>query len=146
MGDRPPVPIRVRVEVLSWVNKLAGGSGTGELTLTEAIPPGTTVRSVLVEVSRRYPQLGAALWDPGRPGELGDAVEVMVDNAVLGVAHHLDSPLVEGDRITLLGQYMGGAPAPRAVWRRVEPSVRHEHGDGHVPEDAPGHAAEHHLA
>jgi hypothetical protein len=32
----------------------------------------------------------------------------MVNNAVLGVTHHLDSEVLDGDRITLLGQYMGG--------------------------------------
>ena len=32
----------------------------------------------------------------------------MVNDAVLGVTHGLDSPLKNGDRITLLGQFMGG--------------------------------------
>jgi hypothetical protein len=32
----------------------------------------------------------------------------MVGNAVLGVTHDLDSELLDGERITLLGQYMGG--------------------------------------
>jgi molybdopterin converting factor small subunit len=27
---------------------------------------------------------------------------------VLGVSHELDSPLADGDTVTLLGQYMGG--------------------------------------
>ncbi|MBI3076675.1 MAG: MoaD/ThiS family protein, partial [Deltaproteobacteria bacterium] len=41
-------------------------------------------------------------------GELGEHIEVLVNDAVLGVAHALDSPLQDGDRITLLGQYLGG--------------------------------------
>jgi hypothetical protein len=32
----------------------------------------------------------------------------MVNDAVLGVSHTLDTPLQVNDRITLLGQYMGG--------------------------------------
>lgn len=101
----------VRVEVLSWVNKFVGGPGTGEKTLTETLAPGATVRSVLRRVTDRYPELDGALWDPGRPREIGDNIEVMVNNAVLGVSHDLDSALDDGDTITLLGQYMGGASA-----------------------------------
>jgi molybdopterin converting factor small subunit len=105
----PGPPIRVRVEVLSWVNRFVGGPGTGETTLIEEAPPGATVRSLLRGVSDRYPELARALWDPTSAREIGDNVEVMVNNAVLGVSHDLDSELTEGDRVTLLGQYMGGA-------------------------------------
>ena len=35
-------------------------------------------------------------------------IEVVINDAVLGVTHELDSPLKQGDRITLLGQFMGG--------------------------------------
>ena len=51
--------------------------------------------------------LDAALWSPDHT-ELGEHIEVIVNDAVLGVTHELDSPLKDGDRITLLGQFMGG--------------------------------------
>ncbi len=102
-------PIRVHVEVLSWVNKFVSGPATGEVTLSEEVARGATVRSVLRQVTDRYPELGNALWDAGQPREIGDNIEVMVNNAVLGVSHDLDSEVLDGDRITLLGQYMGGA-------------------------------------
>ncbi len=105
----PGATIRVRVEVLSWVNRFVGGPGTGEVTLTEEAPRGATVRSVLRQVSERNPALAGALWDPKSSREIGDNIEVMVNNAVLGVSHDLDSELLEGDRIMLLGQYIGGA-------------------------------------
>ena len=105
---KPGEPLRVRVEVLSWVNQYAGGPGTGEVVLTEEAKPGATVRDVLRQVSERFPALGRALWDAGSSREIGDNIEVMVNNAVLGVSHDLDSALADGDRITLLGQYMGG--------------------------------------
>jgi molybdopterin converting factor small subunit len=111
---KPGEPIRVRVEVLSWVNRFVGGPGTGEVTLTEEVKPGTTVRGVLRQVTDRHPDLGGALWDPGSRREIGDNIEVMVNNAVLGVSHDLDSELLDGDRITLLGQYMGGGSWPGA--------------------------------
>jgi molybdopterin converting factor small subunit len=106
--DSPPTR-KIQVEILSWVNTYVGGPGTGEIFLTEEAGRGATVRSVLRQVTDRYPELGRALWDPGRAREIGDNVEVMVNNAVLGVSHDLDSELLDGDRIALLGQYMGGA-------------------------------------
>ena len=108
MKAAPSQPITVRVEVLSWVNKLVGGPGTGQVTVEEAVPRGASVRTVLQAVSERFPELGRALWDPTRPRELGDNIEVLVNNAVLGVTHDLDSQLMDGEQITLLGQYMGG--------------------------------------
>jgi molybdopterin converting factor small subunit len=107
-GWKPGEPLRVRVEVLSWVNKFVGGGGIGEVVLSEEAKPGTTVRTLLRQVSDRHPALAAALWDPDSPREIGDNIEVMVNNAVLGVSHDLDSELSDGDRVTLLGQYMGG--------------------------------------
>jgi molybdopterin converting factor small subunit len=100
--------MRVRVEVLSWVNKFVGGPGTGQVTLDEELAPQTTVRAALRRVTDRYPELAEALWDPGASREIGDNIEVMVNNAVLGVSHDLDSEVLEGERVTLLGQYMGG--------------------------------------
>ncbi len=101
-------PITVRVEVLSWVNRLIGGPGTGEEAVDVEMPRGATVRAVLRAMSERYPELGRALWDPTRPQELGDNIEVLVGNAVLGVTHDLDGEVLDGERVTLLGQYMGG--------------------------------------
>jgi hypothetical protein len=109
MTTRAAGRIAVRVEVLSWVNGFVGGPGTGEVVFSEEVSRSATVRSVLRSLTDRWPELGRALWDPERPRELGDHIEVMVNNAVLGVSHDLDSELVEGDCLTLLGQYMGGS-------------------------------------
>lgn len=68
--------------------------------------PSSTVRSVLETLSVRFPELHAALW---HAGNLGEHIEVLVNDAVLGVEHDLDSPLKAGDRVTLLAQFMGGA-------------------------------------
>ena len=97
----------VTVEVTTWVTKHVGGDGSGSKVFTEPFTPGETVRDVLRRCSARFPELDAALWSPGR-AELGEHIEVVVNDAVLGVTHQLDSPLKNGDRITLLGQFMGG--------------------------------------
>ena len=96
------------VEVAAWVTRLAGGDGTGQRLYDEPLREGDTVGDVLRRVTARFPELDAALWLPGR-GELGEHIEVLVNDAALGVTHELDSPLKGGERITLLGQYMGGA-------------------------------------
>jgi molybdopterin converting factor small subunit len=40
--------------------------------------------------------------------ELAEHIEILVNDALLGVAHDLDSKLAPGDRVTLLAQFMGG--------------------------------------
>jgi hypothetical protein len=104
----PTRSLTVPVEVLSWVNQFVGGPGTGQVTVDTLVPQGAKVRDVLRAMSDRFPELGRALWDPTRPRELGDNIEVLVNNAVLGLTHDLDGEVLEGERITLLGQYMGG--------------------------------------
>jgi molybdopterin converting factor small subunit len=96
----------IPVEIASWITKFVGGDGSGRRVLEEPLTPGATVRSVLGSVSARFPELQHALWH-GR--ELGEHIEVLVNDAVLGVEHELDSPLRPGDRITLLAQFMGGS-------------------------------------
>jgi molybdopterin converting factor small subunit len=96
---------KVEVEVASWITRFVGGDGTGRRLFDEPLTPASTVRSALEGLTARYPELKAALWE-GR--ELGEHIEVLVNDAVLGVSHSLDSPLKPGDRITLLGQFMGG--------------------------------------
>jgi molybdopterin converting factor small subunit len=63
------------------------------------------VRSVLKALSVRFPELDAALW---HGGSLGEHIEILVNDAVLGIDHTLESPLKPGDRVTLLAQFMGG--------------------------------------
>jgi molybdopterin converting factor small subunit len=96
----------VTVEITSWATRLVGGDGAGRRVFEEPLEPGATVRSILARVSARYPELDGALWK-GR--ELGEHLEVLVNDAVLGVEHELDSPLAPGDRIALLPQFSGGA-------------------------------------
>src|SRR5215475_8869913 len=100
-----PTANTINVEIISWVTKFAGGDGTGRRLFAEAATEGATVRSVLAGLSRRFPELHAALW---HGDEIGEHIEVLVNDAVLGVNHTLDSPVWPGDRIALLGQYMGG--------------------------------------
>ena len=105
MSPAPATAATIPVEVASWVTKFVGGDGTGRRILEEPLTPGATVRSILASASAKFPELHGALW---HGGELGEHIEVLVNDAVLGIDHSLDSPVRPGDRITLLAQFMGG--------------------------------------
>ena len=99
--------VYVTVEAIAWVTQFVGGDGTRRKVFEEPTAPGATVQSVLLQVSDRFPRLRDVLWQ--RPeGNLGEHIEVLVNDAVLGVKHTLESQVRQGDRITLLGQFTGG--------------------------------------
>jgi molybdopterin converting factor small subunit len=97
----------VQIDTVAWVTRYVGGSGSDRISFGLALAPGDTVRTMLRRLSQRFPQLQRALWDPAS-GELGEHIEVVVNGAILGVRHGLDSELKDDDRILLFGQYMGG--------------------------------------
>jgi hypothetical protein len=101
------IALRATIEVTTWVTKCVGGDGSGTRMFEESFSKPETVGDVLRRYSARFPELDAALWNHGRTA-LGEHIEVLVNDAVLGVAYDLDSPLLGGERITLLGQFMGG--------------------------------------
>lgn len=102
-----PAELRVTVEAVAWVTRFVGGDGSRREVYRETARPGDTVGAVLRRLSARFPELHEALWDR-RSGDLGEHIEVLVNDAVLGVTHTLDTPVRDGDRITLIGQYVGG--------------------------------------
>src|SRR5262245_58013257 len=99
--------LAVSVEVTTGVTRHVGGAGSGGGVFPAAFAPGDTWRRVLRRFSARQAELVAALWSPDR-SQLGEHLEIVVNDAVLGVTHELDTPLQGGERITLLGQFMGG--------------------------------------
>ncbi len=99
------VTTTVSVEIVGWPTRFVGGNGATRRLFDEPLAPPATLRSVLRGLSGRYPELEAALW---HGAELGEHIEVLVNDAVVGIAHTLDSPLSPGDRVTLLAQFMGG--------------------------------------
>jgi molybdopterin converting factor small subunit len=93
------------VEVIGWPTRFVGGDGANRRVFDEPVGADATVRSVLRGLSARVPELAAALW---HGDELGEHIEILVNDAVLGIDHTLDSPVTAGDRIALLAQFMGG--------------------------------------
>ncbi len=99
--------VHATIEVMSWVTRFVGGDGSGRREYAEPVASGETVRAVLKRFSARHPEPDRALWDPPTR-DLGPHIEVLVNDAVLGISHTLDSPLKPGDRISLVGAFMGG--------------------------------------
>ena len=95
----------VTVELTSWVTRFVGGDGVGHKVFEEPHRPGATVRSILEGLGARYPELAAHLWNGS---ELGEHFELVVNDAVLGIDHSIDSEVKPGDRIDLLPQFTGG--------------------------------------
>jgi molybdopterin converting factor small subunit len=105
MTTSPPAAATVPVEIAGWPTRFVGGDGATRRVFDEPLGPGATVRSVLRGLTARFPDLESALW---HGAELGEHIEVLVNDAVLGIQHTLDAPLRPGDRIALLAQFMGG--------------------------------------
>ena len=95
----------VAVECAGWVTRFIGGNGAGRRIFDEPLAEPATVRSVLRGLTDRYPELAEALW---HGNDLGEHIEVLVNDAVLGIDHTIDSRLGPRDQITLIGQYLGG--------------------------------------
>jgi len=98
-------PRSVPVELVGWPTRFVGGDGGTRRVFEEPLASGATVRSVLRGLTARYPDLAEALW---LDDELGEHIEILVNDAVLGIDHEIDSPVAAGDRIALLAQFMGG--------------------------------------
>ena len=95
----------VPVEIVGWPTKFVGGDGGTRRLFEEPLADGATLRSILRGLSARFPELEAALW---HGQDLGEHIEILVNDAVLGIDHDLDSRLAPGDRVALLAQFMGG--------------------------------------
>ncbi len=102
-ADKPSV----NIEFLAWATVFVGGDGSESREFVEDIRPGDTLRAVLKRLSRRYRDLDKALWDRGSDA-LSEHIEIAVNDALLGINHTLESGVKDGDRIILMGQYMGG--------------------------------------
>ena len=105
--QRDTVTGQVEIEIVAWVTKFVGGDGSSRKVYHQPLEAGDTVRTVLRRLSKGHPQLHKALWD-AETGDLGEHIEVLVNDAVLGLSHDLDSAAQAGDRLALIGQYLGG--------------------------------------
>lgn len=98
---------KVQIEVMSWLTRHVGGVGSGRVYLDEEFTPGETIKDVLSRVGQRYPELGRELWNR-ETGEMWEFAEIIVNDAFIGINHTIDSPVKDGDRISLMEAFEGG--------------------------------------
>lgn len=72
---------------------------------------GATVREVLQRMDRDYPGLKEQLL--GENGELHRFVNVYLNEEDIRYIQHLETPLRDGDRLSILPAVAGGHPVPR---------------------------------
>ena len=104
-SNSPVTEDRVKVELVAWANTFVGGDGSSRQVFDEGIEEDATVLSVLKGLSTRYKALDDALWDRGS-NEQCEHIEIVVNDALLGIEHNLNSKVKNGDLIMLMGQYL----------------------------------------
>ena len=101
------VNLQVKIEVSAWLTRYVGGSGGGRIYFTEEFTLGDSMQTVVRRFTKRFPDLDHLLWDT-ESGQLSAFVEIIVNDAFLGISHTLDSEVKDGDMITLLPAWDGG--------------------------------------
>jgi len=105
VGSKDAYGFTVTVEAMAYITQFTGGDGGGSQRFEEEAFPGETVRQVLKRMSAKLPRLDEVLWEGD---QIGEHVEVIVNDTFLGERHSLDSEVHPGDTITLVGQFTGG--------------------------------------
>lgn len=98
----------VILETIAWVKDLLESTPSGQITAPAQ--SGETVGQWLKKVTAIHPRLHASLWEDEGTDQtrIGPHIEVLVNDTILDTQYTLNTPLSPGDKITLMGQYIGG--------------------------------------
>jgi sulfur-carrier protein len=97
----------VSVKLHSAMRSLAGGE-------SRLAVEGTTVREVLDRMAATHPGLHARLFD--EPGALKRFVNVFVEDVDIRHAAGLDTPVSEGQTVSILPAVAGGSQSQSRSW------------------------------
>ena len=100
-------PATVCIELVSWVNDLAQ-SPAKDARYQVTIRQADTLRDVLQRFSQHHPKLHKSLWSSEDPKEIGPHIEIIVNDAIMGIEKDLHSPIEGVQLVVLAGQYIGG--------------------------------------
>ncbi|MCA9823481.1 MAG: ubiquitin-like small modifier protein 1 [Dehalococcoidia bacterium] len=78
----------------------------GQKTITVDLSPGATVRSLLDEVTVRFPPLGTLIWQPD--GSLGDYIKVFVDGREIRHLQMLETLVPPAASVDIFPPVAGG--------------------------------------
>ena len=96
----------VKIELLSWMGE---GLADKPLRLLEReVADGTTLRELLAALVADHPPLAHRAYDP-QADQVSEQVNLLVNDVLAAALSGLDTPLHEGDKVTLLPAYAGGA-------------------------------------
>ncbi len=70
------------------------------------VQPGSKIRDILIEVTRRYPVLETHIWKT--PGELSEHAQVFINGENIRHLAGLDSPLKPDDHVDIFPPVVGG--------------------------------------
>ena len=94
-----------KIEFLSW---MCEGLSEKPLQIVEReIAEGTTLRELLAALAADYPLLARRAYDPATD-QVSEQVNLLVNDVLAAALRGLDTPLQDGDTITLLPAYAGG--------------------------------------
>ena len=92
---------KVQIEVFGWLTSYVGGDGTGSKYFEAEFSPGESLRAAILRLSQRWPALHQRMWG-SKSGQVGPNIDMLLNDAYLGITSSLDSEAQDGDRITLL--------------------------------------------
>ena len=92
---------KIQIEVLGWLTSYVGGDGGGIKYLEAEFSRGETLRAAVFRLSLRYPALHQRMWD-SKSGQVGPNLDILLNDAYLGITRSLDSEIQDGDKITML--------------------------------------------
>ncbi len=78
----------------------------GTKLMDVAVPPGTTIRDVLLEVTARYPVLESHIWKA--PGEISEHAHVFINGENIHHLAGLASTLNPTDHVDIFPPLVGG--------------------------------------
>jgi len=103
---------RVTIELWLWLGKELGGDFESPSEMRsrreECVENGTTIRQLLDDLARRYPPLARIVFDKETKMLYPHVVMNYNDRVISPHIVH-DQVLKNGDKITILPVYMGGA-------------------------------------
>ncbi len=99
----------IRLEVIPWLTTAFGAPVTQRLLLNEEVEEKTTVGHLLARLARHYQGFADVALDPQTMEPTGQ-VSIILNGRLLELAGGTQAEVRDGDILTLLPAYAGGAP------------------------------------
>ena len=103
---------KVRLEIWPWLSRHENATGFRRLVLEEEARDGESLRGFLNRMAEKHRGFGEVIFDR-QAQELSRQVTVIYNERLLELAGGLDAPLRDGDSLSFVPAFAGGAaPVP----------------------------------